>query len=81
MRDISMIILAGGRSSRMGRDKAAMLWNGDTFLNTVLAAGSGFSERLVSLSASSDPAPISIYRRIIVLEIRPAGCRRPPDRP
>ena len=54
--NIAFGVLAGGKSSRMGRDKAAMQWMGSTFLDTVLSAGDGFPERLVSLSAAADPA-------------------------
>lgn len=36
MRDISLIILAGGRSSRMGTDKADLLYQGKTFLEIQL---------------------------------------------
>ena len=32
MRDVSFILLAGGHSSRMGRDKAQLCWQGKTFL-------------------------------------------------
>ena len=45
-------VLAGGRSSRMGQDKAALILNGKTFLQRVLEAGETFPERLVSLAAA-----------------------------
>lgn len=35
----SMIILAGGKSSRMGTDKADLLWKGMTFLQTQIHKG------------------------------------------
>ena len=42
-------ILAGGKSSRMGSNKASLLWNGHTFLNTVLDACRDFSEIYISV--------------------------------
>ena len=52
---LSFGVLAGGKSRRMGADKAWLTLRGRSFLETVLDAGSGFSERLVSLSADAEP--------------------------
>lgn len=49
-------VLAGGKSSRMGRDKSSLPIGGKTFLKTVLDAGRDFPERLISLSPEqADP--------------------------
>lgn len=50
MTGYSMIILAGGRSSRMGTDKADLLLQGKTFLETQIAKGRelGITDILVS---------------------------------
>ena len=49
-RDISMIVLAGGRSSRMGRDKSDLIYRNQTFLNIQLQKGRrlGIQDILVS---------------------------------
>ncbi len=48
--DVTMIVLAGGKSSRMGRDKADLLWKGETFLECQIRKGRelGVGEILVS---------------------------------
>lgn len=54
---ISLAILAGGKSSRMGQDKALLSANGRSFLETLAYKGlcAGFSEVLVSNHASDLP--------------------------
>ena len=49
-RDISMIVMAGGRSSRMGRDKSDLIYRNQTFLNIQLQKGRrlGIQDILVS---------------------------------
>ena len=42
-------ILAGGKSSRMGKNKASLTWNGDTFLHTLIDACRDFPEIYVSV--------------------------------
>ena len=42
-------ILAGGKSSRMGSDKASLTWNGNTFLHTLLDVCRDFPEIYVSV--------------------------------
>jgi molybdenum cofactor guanylyltransferase len=56
----SAIILAGGKSSRMGRAKAALPFGGTTILQRILAElGSGFDEIIVMAArADSEPFPI-----------------------
>ena len=64
--EIAYGVLAGGRSLRMGRDKACLLLNGKTFLERVLEAGAAFPERLVSLCADGIvpplPADVAVVR-------------------
>lgn len=50
MRDVSFILLAGGHSFRMGRDKAQLCWQGKTFLQhqAEKAQALGVGEILVS---------------------------------
>jgi molybdenum cofactor guanylyltransferase len=47
MNQISGAILAGGRSSRFGRDKALEIWHGKTLLEHVAVALEGCTERFV----------------------------------
>jgi molybdenum cofactor guanylyltransferase len=44
---ISGAVLAGGRSSRFGRDKALELWKGKTLLEHALASLEGCTERFI----------------------------------
>lgn len=50
MKDTSFLILAGGKSHRMGTNKADLLYNGRTFLDTLVtkAQALGFEDILVS---------------------------------
>lgn len=60
--EIAFGVLAGGKSSRMGKDKAKLQLNGKSFLDTVLEAGRGFDERIVSFSGAEDPAQEARFR-------------------
>jgi molybdenum cofactor guanylyltransferase len=44
---ISGVVLAGGRSSRFGRDKALELWQGRTLLEHALSSLEGCAERFI----------------------------------
>ena len=46
-------ILVGGKSSRMGRNKASLTWNGNTFLHTLIEACRDFPEIYVSVDDRS----------------------------
>ena len=54
-KDVCAVILAGGRSSRMGRDKASLMLGHETFLERIAAEldACGFEEKYVSLGSGS----------------------------
>lgn len=54
--NVSMVILAGGKSSRMGREKADLLYQGKTFLENQIQKGRniGITDILVSGYKGSD---------------------------
>jgi molybdopterin-guanine dinucleotide biosynthesis protein A len=54
MKGFSAIILAGGKSSRMGTDKSNLIMNGKTFLEHALALTSPFDDKLVSYNTDLD---------------------------
>ena len=57
-RDVPIILLAGGRSSRMGRDKTRLMLNGETLLNRAYRRFSGeFASVFVSVAPHFDPLP------------------------
>lgn len=62
-------VLAGGKSSRMGTDKARLMLEGKTFLETVLAAGGAFRERLASFSSDADEADMAPIRAMGVTTV------------
>ena len=47
---LGLVILAGGRSSRIGRDKAALPWRGATLLTDLLLRSQGVSSAGLLLS-------------------------------
>lgn len=49
MKRVAAGVLAGGKSNRMGKNKASLQWRGSTFLETVLEACRDFEERYVSV--------------------------------
>ena len=51
MNGIIMGILAGGKSSRMGQDKAHLPWGEKTFLEHLVEETSGFDEVLISVDS------------------------------
>jgi molybdopterin-guanine dinucleotide biosynthesis protein A len=54
---VSGIILAGGRSSRMGRDKASLVLDGETLLQRTARALSGAADELVLVRAPEQTLP------------------------
>lgn len=48
MDEISSVILCGGRSQRMGRDKARLIWNGRELLDDIAGRLSALGEVLLS---------------------------------
>ena len=51
--NVCAVLLRGGRSRRMGRDKAALPWEGGTFLQAVAWQMEMFSEKYLSVSSES----------------------------
>ena len=49
MKEIGAGILAGGRSSRLGQDKAFLQWDGQSLLERTIRACRGFEQVLVSV--------------------------------
>lgn len=55
--DVSAIILAGGRSSRMGRDKTAIMFEGETLLQRVVSAAAEVASEIVLVGAPGQRLP------------------------
>ncbi|TAK78926.1 MAG: molybdenum cofactor guanylyltransferase [Dehalococcoidia bacterium] len=55
--DVSAIILAGGRSSRMGEDKASIVLHGTTLLQRVVSAAAGAASQIVLVRAPGQALP------------------------
>lgn len=55
--DVSAIILAGGRSSRMGRDKASIVFEGATLLQRTVHAAAEVASEIVLVSAPGQSLP------------------------
>lgn len=53
MADVGAVILAGGRSSRMGQNKAWLRLGEESFLERILSRLSGFSEILISAAGEA----------------------------
>ena len=53
-RNCAAAILAGGKSLRMGEDKAGLTWEGKTFLERIAGELGNFPARFVSLGAEQD---------------------------
>ena len=51
------VLLCGGKSRRMGRDKAQLIWKGKTFTELIAQELSVFEERLFSVGAPRAPLP------------------------
>ena len=54
--DCCAVLLRGGRSRRMGMDKALLSWEGKTFLQTVADQMAIFEEKYLSVAAEPDKA-------------------------
>lgn len=75
---LGLVILAGGRSSRMGRDKAALPWRGATLLTDLLLRSQAvaFDEIIVSANRPPDLSalPPELAARICVVADSCQGC-------
>ena len=60
--EFSMIVLAGGKSSRMGRDKSDLLLGMDTFLNVQIRKGTELGIRDILVSGYRGEAPWADWR-------------------
>ncbi|MGE3961193.1 MAG: molybdenum cofactor guanylyltransferase [Dehalococcoidia bacterium] len=58
MADVSGIVLTGGRSSRMGRDKAALVLGGSTLLARAVAALDAVADDIVIVRAPGQSLPL-----------------------
>lgn len=76
---LGLIILAGGRSSRMGRNKAALPWRGATLLTDLLLRSQGvaFDEIIVSANRppdlSSIPPELAARVRVVADDCQDCG--------
>jgi len=59
MKNITAVVLAGGESKRMGRDKAFLTFRGKTFLRHILETVSSFADQII-VSANKEP---DIYKK------------------
>lgn len=76
---LGLIILAGGRSSRMGRDKAALPWHGATLLTDLLLRSQAvtFDEIVVSANRPPDlsalPSELAARIRVVADDCQDCG--------
>ena len=70
---MSAVILCGGRSRRMGRDKAGLLWDGTNFLSHLEDNLKGFGEILVSAGDRTVPGTNLKQVRDILPDMGPVG--------
>ena len=66
---VSVAILAGGKSSRMGQDKATLMWNGRPFIEHILSVVDGLGDEL--LISTNHPEPFEQYGQRCVPDIHP----------
>lgn len=75
---LGLLVLAGGRSSRMGQDKAGLPWQGGTLLSSLLCRSLAvpFSEIIISANRPPDlrALPSSLQERIRITADRFTDC-------
>jgi molybdopterin-guanine dinucleotide biosynthesis protein A len=57
MAEVAGVILAGGRSTRMGRDKAALVFEGRTLLRRTVDAVAAVADEVIVVRAPGQPLP------------------------
>ncbi|MBK7763597.1 MAG: molybdenum cofactor guanylyltransferase [Bacteroidetes bacterium] len=68
--DISVFILAGGKSSRMGQDKAELIWNGKIFIEHIIDAMQSCGLQLHIVSSNLNIEKLAHDARIAVFKDR-----------
>jgi molybdenum cofactor guanylyltransferase len=54
---VSAVILCGGRSARMGRDKASLVIGGESFLDRAIRLSRHLADDVIVVARASQPAP------------------------
>lgn len=65
MADVAVIVLAGGRSTRMGRDKASLVLDGRTLLQRVVDAAGVVATEVVVVGAPGRDLPAVVSPRML----------------
>lgn len=65
------IVLAGGRSSRMGTAKASLAWDGTTLLHRVVEAVGGAVDRVLVVRSLGQPLPALPHRVSVIDDDHP----------
>ncbi len=62
---VGAVVLAGGRSRRMGRDKALLLVSGETYLERTVRVLSTLAEPIVVVAAQDQPLPALVGAAVL----------------
>lgn len=57
---LTTVILAGGKSQRMGEDKAFLDWNGQAFIQHILDAAKGLTQEVMVIANTKEYATLDI---------------------
>lgn len=69
--NIGCVILAGGKSSRMGEDKALLDYNGKNFIEKIADEMSSFTEKIIARGNNSDFTSLTKESWRIISDIYP----------
>ena len=72
----SVVILAGGRSTRLGADKAALRLGGETLVARVSRRLASLTDDLIGVGRVGQPAPPALAGRWVHDAVRTPVCRR-----